>query len=47
MLEGLDAPVRRLASKDTAAVPFNKILETGVLVQPEQVYAAMKDLAAF
>lgn len=43
----LDAPVRRLASKDTAGVPFSKILEAGVLVQPEQVYAAIKDLAAY
>jgi 2-oxoisovalerate dehydrogenase E1 component len=43
----LDAPVRRLASKDTPAVPFSKILEGGVLVQPEQVYAAIKDLAAY
>ncbi len=45
--DALDAPVKRLASKDTAGVPFNKILENGTLVQPEQVYAALKELAAY
>lgn len=45
--ESLDAPVRRLASKDAAAVPFNRILENATLVQPDQVLAAIRDLAAY
>jgi 2-oxoisovalerate dehydrogenase E1 component len=42
----LDGPVRRLAGADTP-VPYNWELEEEILPQPEDVYRAMKDLAAF
>ncbi|MBI5494725.1 MAG: 2-oxoisovalerate dehydrogenase [Deltaproteobacteria bacterium] len=45
--EFLDAPVRRLASKDAAGVAFNRILENATLVQPQQVVAALRDLARY
>jgi 2-oxoisovalerate dehydrogenase E1 component len=44
--QSLDAPVMRLGSKDTP-VPFSKILESAVLVQEADVYAAAQKLAAY
>ncbi len=44
--EHLDGPVRRLAGEDTP-VPYNWDLEEEVLVQPEDVVAAMRDLAKY
>jgi len=42
----LDAPVKRLGSKDTP-VPFSRILEQAILVQESDVYAVARELAAF
>ncbi len=44
--EHLDGPVRRLAGEDTP-VPYNWDLEEDILVQPEDVLVAMRDLARF
>ena len=43
--EFLDAPVRRLGAKD-AHVPYNWFLEEAILPQEEDVYEALKELAA-
>ena len=42
----LDGPVRRLAGEDTP-VPYNWDLEEEILPQPDDVIAAMRDLAKF
>jgi 2-oxoisovalerate dehydrogenase E1 component len=42
----LDGPVRRLAGEDTP-VPYNGELEEEILPQPDDVIAAMRDLARF
>lgn len=44
--EHLDGPVRRLAGEDTP-VPYNWDLEEEILVQPEDVVGAMRDLARY
>jgi 2-oxoisovalerate dehydrogenase E1 component len=44
--EHLDGPVRRLAGEDTP-VPYNWDLEEEILVQPEDVLLAMRDLAHY
>jgi 2-oxoisovalerate dehydrogenase E1 component len=46
LFEELDAPVRRLASKDVF-VPYHPVLEDAVLPQPADVIRAARDLAAF
>jgi len=43
----LDAPVRRLASPDVPAMPFNGALEDALLPSRETIAAAMRDLAAY
>lgn len=43
----LDAPVRRLASPDIPAMPYAPSLEKYALLNQEQVYAAMKELATY
>ena len=42
----LDGPVRRLAGED-APVPYNWELEEEILLQPEDVVAAMRELARY
>ena len=42
----LDAPVRRIAAMDTF-VAYQPLLEDAILPQPEDLYRAMADLAAF
>lgn len=44
--EYLDGPIRRLAGEDTP-VPYNWDLEEEILVQPEDVLNAVRDLARF
>lgn len=44
--ESLDGPVRRLAGEDTP-VPYNWDLEEEILPQPDDVLAAMRDLARY
>jgi len=46
LFDRLDAPVRRVAAKDTF-VPYQPILEDAVLPQPNDLYLAMKDLASY
>jgi len=46
LFHDLDAPVRRVAGMDTF-VAYQPILEDAILPQPEHIYAAMVDLAAF
>jgi 2-oxoisovalerate dehydrogenase E1 component len=46
LFDRLDAPVRRVAAKDTF-VPYQPILEDAVLPQPNDLYLAMKDLAKY
>jgi 2-oxoisovalerate dehydrogenase E1 component len=46
LFEWLDAPVRRLASKDTF-VPYHPLLEDAVLPQPADIARACRELAAF
>jgi 2-oxoisovalerate dehydrogenase E1 component beta subunit len=45
--EWLDGPVRRLASPDIPAMPYNHPQEAWALPDVEQITAAMRDLAAF
>jgi 2-oxoisovalerate dehydrogenase E1 component len=42
----LDAPVRRVAAMDTF-VAYQPVLEDAILPQPEDLYRAMQELAAF
>jgi 2-oxoisovalerate dehydrogenase E1 component len=46
LFHDLDAPVRRVASMDTF-VAYQPVLEDAILPQPEDLYRAMKELAAF
>jgi 2-oxoisovalerate dehydrogenase E1 component len=46
LFDQLDAPVRRVAAKDVF-VPYQPILEDSVLPQPNDLYLAMKELAAY
>ena len=45
--EYLDAPVRRVAMKDAAAVAHSKVLEAAVLPQDEDVLNALRELLEF
>jgi len=46
LFDQLDAPVRRVAAKD-AFVAYQPILEDAILPQPNDLYLAMKELAAY
>ncbi|HEY9138057.1 MAG TPA: dehydrogenase E1 component subunit alpha/beta [Terriglobus sp.] len=46
LFHDLDAPVRRVAGMDTF-VAYQPVLEDAILPQPEHLYAAMVELAAF
>jgi 2-oxoisovalerate dehydrogenase E1 component len=46
LFHDLDAPVRRVAAMDTF-VAYQPVLEDAILPQPEDLYRAMKELAAF
>ena len=46
LFHDLDAPVRRVASMDTF-VAYQPVLEDAILPQPEDLYRAMEELAAF
>jgi 2-oxoisovalerate dehydrogenase E1 component len=46
LFHDLDAPVRRVAGMDTF-VAYQPVLEDAILPQPEDLYRAMADLAAF
>jgi 2-oxoisovalerate dehydrogenase E1 component len=46
LFHDLDAPVRRVAAMDTF-VAYQPILENAILPQPEDLYRAMEELAAF
>jgi 2-oxoisovalerate dehydrogenase E1 component len=46
LFHDLDAPVRRVASMDTF-VAYQPVLEDAILPQPEDLYRAMQELAAF
>ena len=46
LFDELDAPVRRVAAKDTF-VAYQPILEDAILPQPNDLYLAMKDLAKY
>ena len=43
----LDAPVVRIGGPDIPATPFCKVLEDFFLPNPEQIYAAMRELAHY
>jgi 2-oxoisovalerate dehydrogenase E1 component beta subunit len=43
----LDAPIRRLASPDVPAMPFNGAQEDWCLPSQEKIAQAMRDLAAY
>ena len=46
LFHDLDAPVRRIAGRDTF-VAYQPILEDAILPQPDDLYRALMDLAAF
>ena len=46
LFDQLDAPVRRVAAKDTF-VAYQPILEDAILPQPNDLYLAMKELAEY
>ncbi|HZQ95779.1 MAG TPA: dehydrogenase E1 component subunit alpha/beta [Candidatus Sulfotelmatobacter sp.] len=46
LFDQLDAPVRRVAAKDTF-VAYQPILEDAILPQPNDLYLAMRDLAQY
>jgi 2-oxoisovalerate dehydrogenase E1 component len=46
LFHDLDAPVRRVGSMDTF-VAYQPLLEDVILPQPERLFAAMSELAAF
>jgi 2-oxoisovalerate dehydrogenase E1 component len=46
LFDQLDAPVRRIAAKDTF-VAYQPILEDAILPQPNDLYLAMKELAEY
>ena len=45
LFDELDAPVVRLASQDIPT-PYNGLLESMTIVQPEKVVTAVKDMMA-
>jgi 2-oxoisovalerate dehydrogenase E1 component len=46
LFDDLDAPVKRVAAMDTF-VAYQPVLEDAILPQPEDLYRAMKELAAY
>ncbi len=46
LFHDLDAPVRRVAAQDTF-VAYQPLLEDAILPQPDDIYAALKELADF
>ena len=46
LFHDLDAPVRRVAAMDTF-VAYQPVLEDAILPQPEDLYRAMAEIAAF
>jgi 2-oxoisovalerate dehydrogenase E1 component len=46
MFEHLDAPVRRVAAKDTF-IAYNPVLEDAILPQSSDLFQAMKELAEY
>jgi len=46
LFDQLDAPVRRVAAKDTF-VAYQPILEDAILPQPNDLYLAMKELSEY
>jgi 2-oxoisovalerate dehydrogenase E1 component len=46
LFHDLDAPVRRVAAMDTF-VAYQPLLEDAILPQPDDLYRAMAELAAF
>jgi 2-oxoisovalerate dehydrogenase E1 component len=46
LFHDLDAPVRRVAAMDTF-VAYQPVLEDAILPQPEDLFRAMRELAAF
>jgi 2-oxoisovalerate dehydrogenase E1 component len=46
LFEHLDAPVKRVAAKDTF-VPYQPVLESAMLPQVQDLYLAMKELAGY
>lgn len=43
----LDAPVKRLCGPDVPATPYNGVMEKFFMLNPEKIYKAMAELAAF
>jgi 2-oxoisovalerate dehydrogenase E1 component beta subunit len=43
----LDAPVKRLCGPDVPATPYNGIMEKFFMLNPDKIYKAMAELAAF
>ncbi|OAH57613.1 MULTISPECIES: alpha-ketoacid dehydrogenase subunit beta [Bacillaceae] len=43
----LDAPVKRLCGPDVPATPYNGVMEKFFMLNPDKVYKAMAELAAF
>jgi 2-oxoisovalerate dehydrogenase E1 component len=46
LFENLDAPVKRVAAKDTF-IAYQPVLETAILPQVQDLYLAMKELAEY
>jgi len=46
LFEYLDAPVRRVAAKDTF-IAYQPVLESAILPQAQDLYLAMKELAEY
>ena len=46
LFENLDAPVKRVAAKDTF-IAYQPVLESAILPQVQDLYLAMKDLAEY
>ena len=46
LFDDLDAPVRRVAAMDTF-VAYQPLLEDAILPQPDDLYKAMVELAAY
>ncbi len=43
----LDAPVKRLCGPDVPATPYNGVMEKFFMLNPDKIYKAMAELAAF
>jgi 2-oxoisovalerate dehydrogenase E1 component len=46
LFENLDAPVKRVAAKDTF-IAYQPVLESAILPQVQDLYLAMKELAEY